>query len=171
MAGVTGLGHVGLYVKDMDRMTRFYTDVLGMYLTDHDENGRITFLSAQPESEHHELALVQSNELSTSAGQVSFHVGSLADWRAMQAQVTEAGCEFVRIVNHGIAFGAYFNDPEDNVIEVYWATGIDYPQPMADPTDMTLSDDELLQLLDDLPPREATRPHYYGRNVDKRLVG
>lgn len=171
MAGVIGLGHVGLYVSDMDKMVDFYTNVLGMQVTDHDDNGRITFLSAQPEVEHHELALVNSKEQSTACGQVSFHVDSLPEWREMQEQITAAGCNFERVVNHGIAFGAYFKDPEDNIIEVYWSTGIDYPQPMADKIDMSKSDEELLQMLEDMPPREASRPHYYGRDVQKRLVG
>jgi catechol 2,3-dioxygenase-like lactoylglutathione lyase family enzyme len=171
MAGVIGLGHVGIYVADMDKMTAFYTDVLGLQVTDHDDNGRITFLSAQPEVEHHEFALVRSDDQTTACGQVSFHVDSLADWREIQEQIRSAGCDFERIVNHGIAFGAYFRDPEGNIVEVYWPTGIDYPQPTVDPIDMSLSDDELMQMLDALPPRKATRPHYYGRDLQKRLVG
>ena len=37
MAKVRGLGHFGIYVQDMEMMTAFYTDALGMTVTDHDE--------------------------------------------------------------------------------------------------------------------------------------
>ena len=30
MARVVGLGHVGIYVRDLERMVAFYRDVLGM---------------------------------------------------------------------------------------------------------------------------------------------
>ena len=30
MARVTGLGHVGIYVRDLERMVAFYRDVMGM---------------------------------------------------------------------------------------------------------------------------------------------
>ena len=33
MARVLGLGHVGLYVRDLDRMVAFYRDVMGMRVT------------------------------------------------------------------------------------------------------------------------------------------
>ena len=54
----------------------------------------------------------------------------------MHGHIKASGCNIDRIVNHGIAFGCYFRDPEDNRIEVYWSTGIDYPQPHGDPIDL-----------------------------------
>ena len=32
---------------------------------------------------------------------------------------------------HGVSFAFYFEDPEGNVIEVFWPTGLEYPQPFA----------------------------------------
>src|SRR3954470_1830063 len=118
-AKVTGLGHVGLYVADMSTMLDFYTNVLGMTVTDRGGE-RIVFLSAQPGQEHHELALASSTDQKTEAGQVSFHVETLQDLKTVYRRVKDYGCSFDRVVNHGIAFGAYFRDPEDNRVEVYW---------------------------------------------------
>ena len=167
MAKVTGLGHVGLYVRDLPKMADFYTSILGMTITDRAE--RIVFLSAQPEREHHELALALSEDQKTDAGQVSFHMDSLSDLKSMYRKVKDYGCTFERVVSHGNAFGAYFRDPEDNVVEIYWATGIDYPQPFGQPIDLTASDDELLKTLDELPPRSGTGAHLYGKDVGKRM--
>ena len=54
------LAHMGIYVKDRDRMERFYTEVLGLMVTDHGE-GRagmhLTFMSGNPEN-HHQMVLV-----------------------------------------------------------------------------------------------------------------
>lgn len=169
MARVTGLGHVGLYVSDMPKMLDFYTNVLGMTVTDRGGE-RIVFLSAQPGSEHHELALASSADQKTEAGQVSFHVDTLQDLKVLYRRVKDYGCSFDRIVNHGIAFGAYFRDPEDNRIEIYWSTGIDYPQPFGEPIDLEVSDEQLLQSLENLAPREGTGPHLYGKDVGKRIT-
>jgi catechol 2,3-dioxygenase-like lactoylglutathione lyase family enzyme len=164
---VTGLGHVGLYVRDLPKMVHFYTDVLGLTLTDGGD--RFVFLSARPSEEHHEIALFQSDDQKTDAGQVSFPVDTLADLRILYHRVKDCGCEFDRVVNHGIAFGAYFRDPEGNRTEIYWPTGIDYPQPFGEPIDLDWSDERLLKVLNDMPPREGTGPHYYGQDVGKRI--
>ena len=169
MAKVSGLGHFGFYVRDMPKMIDFYTNVLGLTLTDRGEDDRIVFLSGHPETEHHEIALAKSSDQRTDAGQISFHVDSLQDLKAMHGKIAAYGCQIDRVVNHGIAFGCYFRDPEDNRVEVYWSTGVDYPQPYADPIELDESDESLLQKVDDLPPREGTGAHYYGRDVGKRL--
>jgi catechol 2,3-dioxygenase-like lactoylglutathione lyase family enzyme len=169
MAKVSGLGHVGLYVRDLPRMVDFYSSVLGMTVTDRGGE-RVVFLSAQPHREHHELALAASTDQKTDAGQVSFHVDSLQDLKTVYRRVKTAGCHFERIVNHGIAFGAYFRDPEENVVEVYWSTGVDYPQPFGEPIDLEAPDSALMQRLDELAPRVGTGRHLYGKDVGKRLT-
>jgi catechol 2,3-dioxygenase-like lactoylglutathione lyase family enzyme len=170
MGKVTGLGHFGIFVQDMPRMIDFYTNVLGLTLTDRGMEDRIVFLSAQPGDEHHEIALANFGDQRTDAGQISFRVDSLADLRVLYKKVKDYGCEFDRIVSHGIAFGCYFRDPEDNRVEIYWPTGIDYPQPCGEPLDIEAPEEELLATLEALPPREADRPHYYGKDVGKRLA-
>jgi catechol 2,3-dioxygenase-like lactoylglutathione lyase family enzyme len=170
-AKVTGLGHIGIYAHDIPKMIDFYTEVLGMTLTDRGNGDRGVFLSARPEQEHHEFVLAQAPEgEKTLAQQISFTVGSLADLKELHGRITAAGCNVDRIVNHGIAFGCYFRDPEDNRIEVYWSTGKDYPQPHGDPIDITRPESELLDILANMPPKEANKPHMYGEDVGKRLV-
>jgi hypothetical protein len=149
-------------------MAQFYTEVLGMTITDRAEG--VVFLSARPGEEHHELALARSDQQKTEAGQVSFHVDSLHDLKHLYRGVRDYGCSFDRVVNHGIAFGAYFRDPENNVVEIYWATGIDYPQPFGEPIDLDLPDEQLLRQLHSLQPREGTGRHLYGKDVGKRIT-
>jgi catechol 2,3-dioxygenase-like lactoylglutathione lyase family enzyme len=171
VAKVTGLGHFGIYVQDMPKMLDFYTNILGLTLTDRGPDDRIVFLSAQPGVEHHEIALAKSPDGGrTDAGQVSFHVETLQDLKNLHAKVRDYGCQFDRIVNHGIAFGCYFRDPEDNRIEIYWPTNIDYPQPYGDPINIEAPESDLMKVLDDMQPREGTGAHHYGKDVGKRIT-
>ncbi len=73
MPRVVGLSHVGIFVRDLQKSKDFYTRVLGLTVTD--ENDRFVFLSAQPEHEHHELALIAGREAppgTTVVQQISF---------------------------------------------------------------------------------------------------
>ena len=175
MSKVSGLGHVGIFVKDMPKMLDFYTGVLGLTVTDGggtNAEGRPAgvFMSARPEAEHHEFVVGQSDERHTNAQQVSFTVGSLDDLRELYHAVRDHGeCSNIRVTNHGIAFGCYFRDPENNHIEVYWSTGVDYPQPHGEPIDLDQSNEELLKILEGMEPKEGSMPHFYGKDVGKRL--
>ena len=152
MPRVTGLGHVGLFVQDMEKMVDFYSNFLGLYVTDKAADLRVVFLSAHPEDEHHELALARS-DLKSNTQQISFKVATLSDLREFYQRIKAEGFKINRVVNHGIAFGCYFDDPEGNNVEVYWTTPIDYPQPHADLIDLDASEEDLLALLDNMPEK------------------
>src|SRR4051812_49550726 len=79
MSDITGLGHVGIFCRDLAKMREFYTSFLGLSIAD-EEPGRVCFLSAAPESEHHELVLVQakdSDAKTRNVQQVSFKAKSM----------------------------------------------------------------------------------------------
>ena len=57
MANVIGLGHVGIYVHNLERMVAFYRDTLGMRVTKQNWRAGIVFLSADPQGADHEIAL------------------------------------------------------------------------------------------------------------------
>ena len=151
MPRVTGLGHVGLFVQDPAKMVDFYENFLGLTVTDRGEDDRIVFLSARPAQEHHELALVRAPDRKSDPQQVSFTVATLTDLKAFWEGIKARGCPVQRVVNHGIAFGCYIRDPEDNTVEVYWSTGKPYPQPHGDAIDLDLSEEELRAILDNMP--------------------
>jgi len=148
MPKVTRLGHVGLFVADPEVMLEFYSGFLGMTVTDRDE--RRVFLSSRPDEEHHELLLVKSTDHHTDPQQLSFVVDSLADLRQFYAQIVERSYAIDHVNNHGNAIGCYFRDPEDNRVEVYWHTDIDWPQPFSEPVDLSRSEDELRAVLEQM---------------------
>src|SRR5260370_16948835 len=93
MARVTGLGHVGIYVRDLERMVAFYRDVVGMRVTKQNWRAGIVFLSADPEAVDHEIALMRGRP---SAGdphliqQISMRAATLADLRAFHPPLLPA---------------------------------------------------------------------------------
>ena len=58
---------------------------------------------------------------------------------------------------HGVSFAFYFEDPEGNVIEVFWPTGLEYPQPFAEKIDLTKTEEELMKELKVLTGAQALR--------------
>ena len=147
MAKVQGLGHVGLYVKDLERELWFYRDLLGLQVTDRSEERGAVFMSARPQEEHHELLLARDPERGTLVNQVSFYCGSLAELKEFYRRFQENNVPIQRIVTHGIAVGIYVLDPEDNTVEVYWPTGVKWHQPFSRPMDLTRPDEEILGAL------------------------
>jgi catechol-2,3-dioxygenase len=55
----------------------------------------------------------------------AFKVSSLAEFRSFHARVVEKSIPIKFVFNHGVSFAFYFDDPDGNMIEVYWPTGDD----------------------------------------------
>jgi catechol-2,3-dioxygenase len=145
MPKVTSLGHVGLYVGDIERSKAFYRDILGLKVSDQSSQTGSTFMTAKDRlEEHHELLLVPGREDGKVVQQVSFRCASLADIKQFYRIFLESKITIIRTVSHGNAVGIYFQDPDGNQVEVYWPTGIDWPQPLGKPVDLTASDEEIM---------------------------
>lgn len=172
MSSVSSLGHVGISATDMDNMVAFYTNVLGLTVTDGGgASGRTVFLSADPRREHHEFVLSPRPGHHSNAQQISFTVGSLDDLRDLYHAIRDhPQCRIERVVSHGIAIGCYFRDPEQNHVEVYWPTGMDYVQPVGEAVDLDRTNAEVLELVHAMPPRESETPRYYGTDMGKRIA-
>ena len=141
----TGIHHVGLHAKDPAATAAFYRDMLGMQIVggsgpEH-PLGASAFLSSRPDEESHEIALF-ANPL---YAHVAFKVSSLAELRSFHARVLAKQVPVKFAFNHGASFAFYFEDPDGNMIEIYWPTGAPYRQPHVEPLDLTQSDEALLQ--------------------------
>ena len=151
MARVLGLGHVGIYVRDLDRMVAFYRDVMGMRVTKQNRRAGVVFLSADPESVDHEIALMRgrpSAEDPHLIQQISLGVPSLDDLRAMHRRLLAEGYRIEGVVNHASAIGCYFFDPEGNRTEVFCVTGRPCWVPTAHPIDVEQPDAAVMAEVD-----------------------
>jgi catechol 2,3-dioxygenase len=153
MARVMGLGHVGIYVRDLESMVAFYRDVMGMRVTKQNWRAGAVFLSADPDAVDHEIALMRGRPDAADPhllNQISMRVESLDDLRAFRRRLTAEGYRIEGVVNHASAIGCYFFDPEGNRTEVFWVTGRPCWVPTANPIDIERPDEAVLADVDRL---------------------
>jgi catechol 2,3-dioxygenase-like lactoylglutathione lyase family enzyme len=173
------LAHMGIFVRDREKMVKFYTDVLGLMVTDEGETStggaHLTFMSSDP-GEHHQVVLVTGRPEDSGfnpINQVSFLVDSLGQLREVHRRALDRGATAMRTVSHGNAWSIYFLDPEGNRLEAYLHTPFYVPQPHGEPLDLGKSDDEILHATEaacakdpGFMPREA-----FAAKVAARLAG
>ena len=129
---VRELGHIVLYVRDVQRSAAFYRDVLGwrQILPDPLDAGSGASMVAAFSSgrTHHELLLIQVGEdaapvpLGRRVGMYHFglNVGETDDdLREALAAVVEAGGTVVGASDHTVTHSLYILDPDGNEIELY----------------------------------------------------
>jgi catechol 2,3-dioxygenase len=141
------LTHLGIFVHDSAAMTRFYTGMFGMIVSDGGEfaGKHLTFLTGTSD-EHHQVVLVEGRDGAPTTkvlSQVSFRVDSLADLRTFAARSVELGATELEARNHGNSWSIYFRDPEHNVIEMYVVTPWQVHQPWRVSLDLDLPDDQI----------------------------
>ena len=148
----TGIRHVGLRATNPAASAEFYRHVLGMEIVggstpDH-PLGASAFLASRPDEESHDIALFANPE----AVHVAFKVSSLTEFRSFHARVVEKNVPIKFAFNHRASFAFYFDDPDGNMIEVYWPTGdLSWRQPQVEPLDLSLPDEALLEKITPAP--------------------
>ena len=149
----TGVHHVGLYASNPAASAAFYKGVLGMEIIggsspDH-PFGATAFLSSRPDEESHEVALFANPAFA----HVAFKVSSLAELRLVHARVLERNIPIKFAADHGVSLAFYFDDPDGNMIDVYWPTRdvsgkhsqAEPLQPSMEPLDLSQPEEVLLE--------------------------
>jgi len=125
--GFRRLGHVVLNVQDLERSTRFYTQVLGFRVSDvYDESmtaGGMVFLRCG--TDHHSLALVGSGRAPSNRvdlNHVAFEAATLDELFRFRDHLRKHG---VKIIVHGrrragCQVAVEFFDPDNHHVELYW---------------------------------------------------
>jgi catechol 2,3-dioxygenase len=138
------LSHLGIFVRDLALMERFYTTVFGLLVTDRGVGkvfrNDLVFLSGTPD-QHHQLVLStgRGSDAPSTIMQLSFKVDTIEELRALRAGSVAFGVGDMIELNHGNAWSVYFNDPEGNRIEIYMDTPFHTPQPCGEPLDLSKS--------------------------------
>ena len=157
--------HMGFYVRDLERMARFYRDVMCFFETDRGDLGtvQLIFLSRDP-TEHHQIVLATGRpaDLSFSIiNQISLRVPDLATLREVHRRVSsDPDVTDLVAATHGNAVSIYFRDPEGNRLEVF----VDMPwyceQPLREPIDLNQSDAQVMAAAEALA---RSRPKFRSR--------
>lgn len=116
------LGHVHLKVADISSAERFYCGIVGLTVTER-VGDSFVFLSFG--EEHHTVALqeVSVHEPQPARGGVglyhsAFGVASSAELLDIVERLTAERMRFT-LVDHGISWAVYTEDPSGNGVEVY----------------------------------------------------
>lgn len=142
------LTHVGLYVRDLAAMEAFYTEVLGLLVSDRGKgsgNAEFVFMTAQPGA-HHQFVLAtgRAPQGASTVNQSSFRVRNLDELKEIYRRMQDAHVAHLRSVSHGNALSVYGDDPEGNMIEIYMDTEWHVPQPHLVPIDLERPNQEIL---------------------------
>jgi catechol-2,3-dioxygenase len=161
MAPALSFSHIGIYVRDLERMADFYSRVLGFAVSDRGEldtpRGKVSlvFLTRDPR-DHHQIVLASGRPDSLPfnlINQISFRVQDFAGLRELHRAIQSEPVSEISPVSHGNALSVYFKDPEGNRIELFVDTPWYVDQPMRIPMDMSLSDQALWQWAHDTARR------------------
>ncbi len=160
MPKVKGLSHIVLYVNDLEKMSAFYQDVLG--LTKYHENpGRMIFLTPDPDIDDHQIALAQGREGDAKIiGHIAWRVDTPAEVKAFHDRFKEIGVPIHHCVSHayvemGNTVSCYFLDPEGNRLEVYALVAERDTQRINRPLDLDKNLDEIVAQASGLAPTIA----------------
>jgi len=124
------LGHIVLMVRDIRKSVQFYTDVVGLEVSDWIDD-QMVFLRCG--SDHHDLALAQLPKDSPLFGEspntarpglehFSYELASLEEIERAADMLEQKGIEIVRgIGRHGPGENVFlvFKDPDGNYVEFY----------------------------------------------------
>jgi catechol 2,3-dioxygenase-like lactoylglutathione lyase family enzyme len=145
-APTLSFSHAALRVRDLAATVAFYTEALGFEVTDRGElNGtELVFLSRDP-GEHHQLVFAaRPNDPGPSAvDHLAFRVADLAALREARDRLRRAGAADLQCVTHGTTWSVYCRDPEGARVELFVDTPWYVPQPLREPIDLDLPDEEL----------------------------
>src|SRR3972149_8613670 len=157
MPKIKGLSHVVLYTRDIDKMVAFYRDVLGL-VKYREHTGRMVFLTADPDAEDHELALVKGREGDAKIiAHIAWRVETPADVKAYYERFKALGVPIDHCVSHayeemGNTVSCYFLDPEGNRLEVYALVAERDAQRINRPLDLDKTLDEIIAQASGLAP-------------------
>lgn len=129
---VKELGHIVLYVRDLERSAHFYRDILGWRPivdgTTSPVRAPIAAFSAPSNRTHHELLLIEVGADATPipAGRRvgMYHFGlkvgdSDDELREALTALTEHHVTIMGASDHGVTHSVYIEDPDGNEIELY----------------------------------------------------
>lgn len=149
MSGTVHLGHVSLISKQPRQLAGFYERLLGLETSMEGSIpplGDFVFLSRHAEDELPLISLCSEPKSKHTA----IEVESLSALKELYIRAKAGGIAPAFALNHGCSLSLYFQDPEGNILEVFWATGMKTSEPVVEPVqieDLERSEQELLDLV------------------------
>jgi catechol-2,3-dioxygenase len=125
MVSPVRLNHAVLFVSDLDRSARFYTEVFGMELVSREDRFNAVFLRSPRSGNHHDLGLfaVGENGGPRRPGVGLYHLAwqldTIDELVEFRRRLVEAGARTGES-SHGATKSVYGADPDGNEFEIMW---------------------------------------------------
>ena len=115
--------HLSLFVSDPDVSALWYADILGMHESARGESWVMMAFGTK----HHDIALIRAEPGAHQGGLGLQHygleiAGDMTTLRQLYGMLLKKGVEVVKITDHEIGNGLYFNDPDCNRMEFFLET-------------------------------------------------
>ncbi|QZI73086.1 VOC family protein [Pseudomonas protegens] len=115
--------HLSLFVSDPKVSARWYAEIMGMHESARGESWIMMAFG----SRHHDIALIRAEPGARQGGLGLQHygleiAGDLDTLRRLYGMLLSKGVEVVKITDHEIGNGLYFNDPDGNRMEFFLET-------------------------------------------------
>jgi catechol 2,3-dioxygenase len=124
------VGHVVLNGQDLEKMEKFYTEVLGFEVVARTKRPKGVFFSLG--TQHHDLAVIQTpsdaptqRPTPTGLHHLALQVGSHEELKSCYQELKARGVPLAGTVDHKITHSVYFFDPEGNMVELFCDMGED----------------------------------------------
>lgn len=118
------LGHVVLYVSNLERSRRFYGKILGFHEIHTDMPGSALYSSGRT---HHELLLLEIDSVPRVKDRpepglyhIGFKIGTTdEELRQAKGELETAGVTIIGAADHTVTHSLYVLDPDGNELELY----------------------------------------------------
>jgi catechol-2,3-dioxygenase len=151
MMHIHELGHVVLFVKNLERSGHFYRDVLGFRALETPARMKGSVLAFSTGRTHHELLLIEVGEGARHPGKGHraglYHIGlkvgdSDEQLAAAVRDLERAGLTLSGAADHTVTHSLYLADPDGNEVELY----VDVPGTDWDDVEQVLAEMRPLRL-------------------------
>ncbi len=120
------LNHAVLFVADLDRAERFYTEVFGMEVVAREPRANAAFLRLPRSGNHHDLGLFGVGPAAAPKRRggiglyhLAWQLDTIEELAAARRTLVDAGA-FTGESSHGATKSVYGADPDGNEFEIMW---------------------------------------------------
>jgi catechol-2,3-dioxygenase len=121
--GLRRLQHLVLWVSNVERSVRFYTEVLGFEVKSQRPGGAFLRIPGSPDDHHlglfEQTGILEPDERVARMYHSAWEVGELQDLARARRRLIEAGA-LVGESDHGVSLSLYAKDPDGLEFEVFW---------------------------------------------------
>jgi len=160
---ITKLGHMVLKVQDLEHSVSFYTQVLGLKVSDaYPDNmipGRMVFMRFN--NDHHGIALIGGAEKDSENVEVhhlAFEVATLDEVLRARDHLREhqVKIEFDGRRRAGQQIAVEFRDPDNHMLEIYWCIDQIGSDGRTRPPEEWIEEHSIEDAIDSAPPGQDT---------------